>query len=1236
MMNNKFKSQNSIGINVSHKLFPSLNKENKKIQFMEPEWEFSLKKIEKFKIRLSASYQLRPPNDTFVFCGYNDWDQALFLIKTRKAIYEDFLECKGYIDFEYLIPWKFYQENKNTHDLETTNRFNVLNDAIEITAKQMMPGSKIMIAKSHGKIRKNSNEFMKISFHFVVNGDYRFKNSCDAKQFADAVVEELRDHENGEEIIKFIDYSVYKKDPESFQKFRCIGSYKSSNDLRILEATKNNQDTIPFDTIQITDYLVSHINDNQKIIYLPSYQQKITGTEMGIDLFGLPSFDSLVTSKNKATIRKSKKKNQLNHNLNQDNQENQGDNLINSEQGIIKIDDHKQKIYMMILEKLKKIILSVKMETVSHVGNDGFLPKGIDFYQYNYNHSKHKCVYGCDHDHIGGYAYILGGSWVYAGCYSSKCKPLSATLIGSLLEESFWTKFNISPKTQDNQKFDFKQELGKKVNIINNRRLLTSNVKKIIDNFVQNDETKALSICSPMGSGKTYALNYVIKKLFEIHGENARGLLISTRRSYAQDIENTITDLKFTNYLKKVGDLRDENRLIISLESLHRIMNHEMIKHYNFIILDEIESVLTNVFSQMITDPRTCFSRFMNMLKHASKIVSMDADMDNRAIDFIENITPDHRIIKNNFRNKPKKIIISNDYTKYIEAIARDIEDGKKVVMVSLCKAAVQNVTEAMIERFPHLVDKMLCLHSDSSQSDKDGMANVNKVWTDKVFLAFSPIVGVGVNYSVLNHFDKMYGYAVGESDTVRVFLQMMGRIRHLGSNEIIVAVSPKMNLSINAQLFSLEYAEKYYDSIIQRDHDESSTILFKNEQGQLCETQKISSSVWNRLRAYKIQEELNSSSNNFITMLKHKVEANGDTFEMNIADGPVKKVAFKKDIDRIIAVPLLTEKEYEKLCESNDLKENDKYSMKKIQMKHELSLKDNIKSDELNPCLKIYSDNQKQIENVLNYYKINDEKVDNKDEYEHAKIQNINSAFKKVINALGCEFIPINTGEIIGQKMDDCDSDKKIEDSGKITKKTITGKSKNEDSVSTYGELNKKTIKKKINIMDDIVEANIPKEQKKIKKEHNNELDKNEIPDDNPINEELPIDDETMNDNYFLKYEQKYFEDKIDKINFTEGEINSLKTNGRAKNKYEIIKIVLSRFGIRASVESKQKYIEGSKRKSIRTYKIFYDVSIWSILHCKTIHCRAHYSDDFIEYVKCFVKYDKFIKKKTILKKLF
>lgn len=95
--------------------------------------------------------------------------------------------------------------------------------------------------------------------------------------------------------------------------------------------------------------------------------------------------------------------------------------------------------------------------------------------------------------------------------------------------------------------------------------------------------------------------------------------------------------------------------MIISIESLHRLTNNGDIKHYDFIINDEIVTLLTTVFASTIDNQRTCFEHFLIILRRASKIISMDVDLDNRSIEFINHVTSQHRILKNVYKGPPRK-----------------------------------------------------------------------------------------------------------------------------------------------------------------------------------------------------------------------------------------------------------------------------------------------------------------------------------------------------------------------------------------------------------------------------------------------------------------------------------------------------------------------------------------------------------------------------------------------------
>lgn len=238
-------------------------------------------------------------------------------------------------------------------------------------------------------------------------------------------------------------------------------------------------------------------------------------------------------------------------------------------------------------------------------------------------------------------------------------------------------------------------------------------------------------------------------------------------------------------------------------------------------------------------------------------------------------------IIKNIFKRESKKYTIQNNYIKYIESIEKDIADGKNICVVTLCKKIGLDIRDAMKKKFPEIANanQIVCLHSDSDDQHKKEMQDVNKNWAKYRLIIYTPIVGPGINFSVIDHFDKIYGYVIGNVESPRIFLQMLGRVRNSKCHDIIVGIYPKMNKNTRAQLYSLD--KNYCHSVIHKDYDGIKKIS-KNEHGKKHIEKDPSDNLWNTFRAYYIQEKLNSTNYNFLTMLKIMVEGNGDVFETN------------------------------------------------------------------------------------------------------------------------------------------------------------------------------------------------------------------------------------------------------------------------------------------------------------------------------------------------------------------
>jgi hypothetical protein len=128
----------------------------------------------------------------------------------------------------------------------------------------------ILIAKSHGFI-KDETQF-KFSFHFIINGSFRFKNTNDARQLANLIKSISRgddvpsreqpteEDENKQEdgVTDFIDMSVYKNSLTARQKFRCLYSPKTVDDARMLVPIDRNGKVIHWKIINILKYMVGY------------------------------------------------------------------------------------------------------------------------------------------------------------------------------------------------------------------------------------------------------------------------------------------------------------------------------------------------------------------------------------------------------------------------------------------------------------------------------------------------------------------------------------------------------------------------------------------------------------------------------------------------------------------------------------------------------------------------------------------------------------------------------------------------------------------------------------------------------------------------------------------------------------------------------------------------------------------------------------------------------------------
>jgi hypothetical protein len=90
--------------------------------------------------------------------------------------------------------------------------------------------------------------------------------------------------------------------------------------------------------------------------------------------------------------------------------------------------------------------------------------------------------------------------------------------------------------------------------------------------------------------------------------------------------------------------------------------------------------------------------------------------------------------------------------------IKRTLKKNKRLAIACSSKGAVKHLYKRIKKWSPGLA--VLALNSDSPTHHKDLIKNVNETWTQYDVVLYSPVVGTGVSFDVVNHFDHIVLYA--------------------------------------------------------------------------------------------------------------------------------------------------------------------------------------------------------------------------------------------------------------------------------------------------------------------------------------------------------------------------------------------------------------------------------------------------------------------------------------------
>lgn len=767
------------------------------------------------------------------FKNWNDcWEKYQHEKYTNRYLYELILsekESKPYLDIE----WYTYENI----DKE------ILNTMKEDIKKIYEENYEIKLEEKDFKITCASNKD-KMSYHIVLNikrGNnyyvYKTNRSLDDESESNAynLYEELL--KQNETYKKIIDKSVYSQDRE----FRVIYSTKYGDIRQLIPIEdKNKPRKNGYFIENWQDYMVTHFDEGSEFVYIKTQKKirNIINTPIG------PDGKQIKIDKKKLSIKDYKDvKIKINNLYDED-------------------------------EKLTRIyeLASVIHPTMQYKGNTN---NGLG-YRFTYIDRDEECYTGNKHVTQEFCVFVNNENGeIYMYCYSVRCEKLY--YLGKMYKESEWRNQAIHINQQylkhikeitinDNYKQEeliVSREVSKLFN--NNEISKSSNDDEI-------NKPNILAITSTMGSGKTSLLKSILK----YNAKEMRILYLSHRQTFTQSVFSFLGEHGFKNYMDTdyKYDLYKYDKVIVQLDSLTRLvnMNNSEISQYDMIIMDEIESLLSHLSSKTIGEKRRSITLILeDILMNSKYILALDADYNDRSNEFLKLINPEVRIIVNHYKPKTRRFVFNSNYELRIHQIFEDIKNNQNIVITTLSKNIADEIYNNIKQNFKDV--KIMLYSSMTGDKDKKELDNVATIWKQYQVLIYTPTISAGVDFSE-DHFNRMYALICSGSCTPRDFIQMTGRIRKLGDQNIRCHIDKTIfNKKTNIYIPELKEFENYLKTDFKNYND---TIVNKNKKGNNLFT--IKPNIFMRTYAFNKLENYLSKSN-FMKILKETIINKGHTY---------------------------------------------------------------------------------------------------------------------------------------------------------------------------------------------------------------------------------------------------------------------------------------------------------------------------------------------------------------------
>ncbi len=300
-----------------------------------------------------------------------------------------------------------------------------------------------------------------------------------------------------------------------------------------------------------------------------------------------------------------------------------------------------------------------------------------------------------------------------------------------------------------------------------------------------------LAVAAQMKLGKTKALRDYIAAHFPADGLEQRVVrFVTFRQTFSKSIHDAFPD--FTLYNEVEGDLDHVRhpRLIVQVESLHRLRMAVNPEPVDLLVLDEVESILAQFNSGLHRHFNAAFAMFAWMMRTARHVVVMDANLGDRTFAALARLRPAHppRFHWNRHQRAADDVYyFTSSQADWLARLHAALRAGQRVVIPTNSLSEAKAYDEGIRREFPRL--RVMLYSSETAPSEKAlHFGDVHRYWGDLDVLIYTPTCSAGVSFE-LARFDALYGYFCDVSCDVETCRQMLGRVRNLATHEHYVCL---------------------------------------------------------------------------------------------------------------------------------------------------------------------------------------------------------------------------------------------------------------------------------------------------------------------------------------------------------------------------------------------------------------------------------------------------------------